>query len=176
MSLANHLSRAMTKVMAEDVQPQAAPPVAITPKEDETFSDKNPDRLKVLIDPDAAKLVQRLYQQYVSEDDFSTLVMFIKEFDSFLARYRDRPLSKTEIERIEQEQQEGMDDDDYEEEYEPPRKKKVRKASAENIPAKNTAPKKEVEYTEPPSVTISNKIVNKSDRALASVKRVLYSK
>lgn len=76
------------------------------------FSENNPDRLKVLVDPDAAKLVQKLYQQYVSEDDYSTLVMFIKDFDSFLAKYRDRPLTKREIEKIEKEQRQGEDAED----------------------------------------------------------------
>lgn len=79
---------------------------------DDEFSENNPDRLKVLVDPDAAKLVQKLYQQYVSEDDYSTLVMFIKDFDSFLAKYRDRPLTKREIEKIEKEQRQGEDADD----------------------------------------------------------------
>jgi len=71
--------------------------------------DDNPDRLKVLVDSDAARLVQKLYNQYVSENDFADLVIFIKDFDSLLAKYRkDKPLTKEEIARIEREQ--GGDD------------------------------------------------------------------
>jgi len=84
-----------------------APNVVLSDDDDADNDDEaknNPDRLQVLIEPDAQKLVMNTFKQYVSEDDFSELVMFIKDFDSLLFRYRKgKPITREEIDEIENE-------------------------------------------------------------------------
>jgi hypothetical protein len=80
-------------------------------------------KLKVLVDPAAQKLVQNTYKEYVSEEDYSDFLLFIRDFDALLAKYRkDKPLSKIEIEKIEDKQNGGKNksDDNNEEGEEGP--------------------------------------------------------
>ncbi len=64
---------------------------------------KDVNKLLILVDPDSAKLVQRIYADYVSEEDLSKLVQFILAFDKLLFEFRDgKPLEKEEIEELEE--------------------------------------------------------------------------
>jgi hypothetical protein len=105
--LARYLGRAIAGVQAGAdtvTKPRKFPIIANDEEDGDENPDNNPDRLKVLVDPDAQKLVMKIFQQYVSEEDYAELVMFIKDFDALLAKFRKgKPLSREEIEDIEEE-------------------------------------------------------------------------
>lgn len=62
-------------------------------------------KLQVLTDPEATKLVQRIYGQYVSDADMAPFVQFMIDFDSLLAKYRKgKPITKEEINDIKEEE------------------------------------------------------------------------
>jgi len=61
------------------------------------------NKLLILIDPDSAKLVQRVFADYVSEDDLSKFAQFLLSFDKLLFKFRDgKPLEREEIEELEE--------------------------------------------------------------------------
>lgn len=77
---------------------------------EDSDEDANPDRLQILKEPDAQKLVMKIFNSYVSENDFSELVMFIKDFDKLLFKYRGgKPITLEEIEDIENADNENPD-------------------------------------------------------------------
>jgi hypothetical protein len=82
-----------------DTAIEATPPENDAAEEapDPSASDR---KLKVLKDPDAHKLVMRIYTQFVSTNDF---------FDTLLAKYRKgKPMTEDEIEKVEKEQNGGV--------------------------------------------------------------------
>lgn len=100
-----HLARAISGHAAKVPQSKRTAVLADDMENDEAEdgADNNPDRLKVLVDPDAQKLVMKIFQQYVSEEDYAELVMFIKDFDALLSKFRKgKPLTREEIEEIEE--------------------------------------------------------------------------
>jgi hypothetical protein len=48
--------------------------------------------LRILVDVPSYKLVQKLYQQYISEGDFSKFHSFMSEMDRLLSRFGGHPL------------------------------------------------------------------------------------
>jgi len=82
--------------------------------------DDDRDRMKVLIDGDAMKLLQSIYNEYVSDDDYVDFLIFAKKVDKLLLKARGgRPLTREERE------------EKYEEK---PSRKKKRKAKSEEAP------------------------------------------
>ena len=79
-----------TQVVAEEgAEGNNAPP----PEDDNT--------LKITIDADSTKLVQRLYVDYVSETNMAKLPQFMIAFDRLLFKFRDgKPLSPEEIHEV----------------------------------------------------------------------------
>lgn len=54
--------------------------------------------LKVLVDPESSRLVQRIFADYVSEDNLMRYAQFLIAFDKLLLKYRDgKPLDRQEI-------------------------------------------------------------------------------
>lgn len=54
--------------------------------------------LKVLVDPESSRLVQRIFADYVSEDNLMRYAQFLIAFDKLLLKYRDgKPLERQEI-------------------------------------------------------------------------------
>jgi hypothetical protein len=91
-----------------DTAIEATPPENDAAEEapDPSASDR---KLKVLKDPDAHKLVMRIYTQFVSTNDLSDIVGFIQDFDTLLAKYRKgKPMTEDEIEKVEKEQNGGV--------------------------------------------------------------------
>lgn len=78
-----------TQVVAEEGAEGNVPP----PEDDNT--------LKITIDADSTKLVQRLYVDYVSETNMAKLPQFMIAFDRLLFKFRDgKPLSPEEIHEV----------------------------------------------------------------------------
>lgn len=78
----------------------------------EESSSSKGDRLRVLVDGDSQRMVTRLYQEYVSEENFVLFIEFVKSIDNLIVKYREMAQSRDIASQVKNDEED--DDDDYE--------------------------------------------------------------